>query len=149
MATRLSHGLPGQAEDIDSEVLAGFLHALRTEDIDRPRLWLRLCWAAWRAGHTARKVDDAAELPTDLPTGGATPRRPYGHPDLILGRAVAAGVITRAQADLIGATRLGDVLVEQIAAEHAVPAATIRMRRKRAERTLVRALARGDLSGRG
>jgi hypothetical protein len=149
MATRLSHGLPGQAEDIDSEVLAGFLHALRTEDIDRPRLWLRLCWAAWRAGHTARRVDHVAELPTDLPTGGATPRRPYGHPDLILGRAVAAGVITAAQADLIGATRLGDVLVEQIAAEHAVPAATIRMRRKRAERTLVRALARGDLSGRG
>jgi hypothetical protein len=149
MATRLSHGLPGQAEDIDSEILAGFLHALRTEDIDRPRLWLRLCWAAWRAGHTARKVDHVAELPTDLPTGGATPRRPYGHPDLILGRAVAAGVITAAQADLIGATRLGDVLVEQIAAEHAVPAATIRMRRKRAERTLVRALARGDLSGRG
>jgi hypothetical protein len=91
-------------------------------------------------------VDDTAELPADLPTGGGTPRRPYGHPDLVLGRAVAAGVITRAQAYLIGATRLGDVLVEQIAAEHGLPASVIRMRRKRAERTLVKALLHGELS---
>jgi hypothetical protein len=146
MAARLSRGLPGQAEDIDSEILAGFLHALRTEDLDRPRLWLRLCWAAWRAGHAARKVEDTVELPADLPTGAGAPHRPYGHPDLLLGRAVAAGVITAAQADLIGSTRLGDVLVEQIAAEHGVAASVIRMRRKRAERTLVKALTRGELS---
>jgi hypothetical protein len=146
MAARLSRGLPGQAEDIDSEILAGFLHALRSEDLDRPRLWLRLCWAAWRAGHVARRIDHSVELPADLPTGAGTPRRPYGHPDLLLGRAVAAGIITRAQADLIGATRLGQVLVEQIAAEHGVPASVIRMRRKRAERTLVRALTSGDLN---
>jgi hypothetical protein len=80
------------------------------------------------------------ELPADLPTGSSTPRRPYGHPDLILGRAVAAGVITHAQADLIGATRLGDVLVEQIAAEQGVAPSVIRMRRRRTERTLVKAL---------
>jgi hypothetical protein len=146
MAARLSRGLPGQAEDIDSEILAGFLHALRTEDLDRPRLWLRLCWAAWRAGHAAGRVEDTVELPADLPTGAGAPRRPYGHPDLLLGRAVAAGVITAAQADLIGSTRLGDVLVEQIAAEHGVAASVIRMRRKRAERTLVKALTRGELS---
>ncbi|MPZ26484.1 MAG: hypothetical protein GEV12_08505 [Micromonosporaceae bacterium] len=146
MAARLSRGLPGLAEDIDSEILAGFLHALRTEDLERPRLWLRLCWAAWRAGYAARRVEDTVELPADLHTGAGAPHRPYGHPDLLLGRAVAAGVITAAQADLIGSTRLGDVLVEQIAAEHGVAASVIRMRRKRAERTLVKALTRGELS---
>jgi hypothetical protein len=145
IAARLTHGAPGLAEDIDSEILTGFLHALRTEPLDLPRLWLRLCWAAWRAGHAARRVEDTCELPADLPTGSGTPRRPYGHPDLVLGRAVAAGVITQAQADLIGSTRLGDVLVEQIAAEHGVSPSVIRMRRKRAERTLVKALIRGEL----
>jgi hypothetical protein len=147
MAARLSHGVPELAEDIDSELLAGFLHALRTDPLDPPRIWLRLCWASWRAGLTARRTDTAMELPADLPTGSSTPRRPYGHPDLILGRAVAAGIITQRQADLIGATRLGDILVEQIAAEQGVSPSVIRMRRKRAERTLVKALTRGELNG--
>jgi hypothetical protein len=146
MAARLSHGVPELAEDIDSELLAGFLHALRTDPLDPPRIWLRLCWAAWRAGLTARRSDTTAELPADLPTGGSAPRRPYGHPDLVLGRAVAAGILTQRQADLIGATRLGDVLVEQIAAEQGLSASVIRMRRKRAERTLVKALARSDFT---
>ena len=146
MAARLSHGVPELAEDIDSELLAGFLHALRTDPLDPPRIWLRLCWAAWRAGLTARRSDTTVELPADLPAGSSTPRRPYGHPDLILGRAVAAGIITQRQADLIGETRLGDVLVEQIAAERGVAPSVIRMRRKRAERSLVEALARGTLA---
>jgi hypothetical protein len=146
MAARLSHGVPELAEDIDSELLAGFLHALRTDPLDPPRIWLRLCWAAWRAGLTARRSDTTTELPADLPTGSSTPRRPYGHPDLILGRAVAAGIITQRQADLIGETRLGNVLVEQIAAEQGVSASVIRMRRKRAERVLVKVLTHGDVT---
>jgi DNA-directed RNA polymerase specialized sigma24 family protein len=146
LAARLSSGYSDLADDIDSELLAGFLHALRSDDLHAPRVWLRLCWAAWRAGHKARHVEDLLELPADLPTGSHTPHRPYGHPDLILGRAVAAKVITQAQADLIAATRLGDVLIEQIAAECGVPGSVIRMRRKRAERTLVAALERGDLA---
>jgi hypothetical protein len=146
MAARLSHGVPELAEDIDSELLAGFLHALRTDPLDPPRIWLRLCWTAWRAGLTARRTDAAMELPADLPTGGSAPRRPYGHPDLILGRAVAAGIITQRQADLIGETRLGNVLVEQIAAEQGVSASVIRMRRKRAERVLVKVLTHGDVT---
>jgi hypothetical protein len=147
LAARLSHGFPKLSEDIDSEVLTGFLHALHADDLEPPRVWLRLCWAAWRTGYTARHIDNTLELPPDLPTGSRTPHRPYGHPDLVLGRAVAAGILTRAQADLIGSTRLGDVLIEQLAAEHGVPAPVIRMRRKRAERTLVAALQRGDVTG--
>jgi hypothetical protein len=146
MAVRLSAATPGLADDIDSEILAGFLTALRTADLRPPRLWLRLCWAAWRAGNKARKVDDLLELPTDLPVGSRTPRRPYGHPDIVLNRAVTAGVLTTDQADLIGATRLGDTLVEQIAAESGESGSVVRMRRRRAELTLVAAIRRGDLS---
>jgi hypothetical protein len=146
LAARLSNGYAKLADDIDSELLAGFLTALRADDLQAPRVWLRLCWAAWRAGYKARHVEDLLELPLDLPVGSRTPRRPYGHPDLILGRAVAAKIITQAQADLIASTRLGDVLIEQIAAECGVPGSVIRMRRKRAERTLLTALQRGDLA---
>jgi hypothetical protein len=146
LAARLSHGNRKACDDIDSEVLTGFLHALRTDDATAPRVWLRLCWAAWRAGHNARQSDDHLELPPDLPAGSRTPRRPYGHPDLVLGRAVAANIITRAQAQLIGSTRLGDVLIEQIAAAQGEPGSVVRMRRKRAERKLAAAIQAGDLA---
>ncbi|MDG4793650.1 hypothetical protein [Micromonospora sp. WMMD1082] len=146
LAARLSKGFAKLADDIDSELLAAFLHALRTDDLQAPRVWLRLCWAAWRAGVKARRSDDLLELPPDVPVGSRTPYRPYGHPDLVLGRAVAAGIITEAQAELIAATRLGDVLIEQIAAECGQPGAVVRMRRKRAERKLVAALKQGQLA---
>jgi DNA-directed RNA polymerase specialized sigma24 family protein len=146
LAARLTAGFSKIADDIHSEILAGFLHALRTEDLAAPRIWIRLCWAAWRAGYRARRLDDLLELPPDLPTGSRTPHRPYGHPDLILGRAVAANILTPAQAELIGSTRLGDALIEQIAAECGVAGSVVRMRRKRAERRLVTAVRSGDLA---
>ena len=147
LAGKLAHGHPKLVEDIDSEVLSGFLQALRTDPLDPPRLWLRLCWSAWRSGARARAVDSTCELPPEVPVGSRTPQRPYGHPDLILGRAVAAGVLTEPQAELIGATRFGYVLIEQLAAEQGVTGSVMRMRRKRAERVLVAALNRGDLAG--
>jgi DNA-directed RNA polymerase specialized sigma24 family protein len=151
MAARIGRGRPRHAEDIASEVLTGFLQALRTAPLDPPRLWLRLCWAAWRAGVRTAAEDplDALtteDLPPDLPTGPRSPDRPYGHPDLLLGRAAALGLITAEQAELIGATRFGGVLVEQLAAEAGVSAPVLRMRRRRAERVVVAALDRGDLS---
>ncbi|BEL05715.1 hypothetical protein Q0Z83_039060 [Actinoplanes sichuanensis] len=146
MAGRLSAGVPGLADDIDAELLAGFLTALRGADLQPPRVWLRLCWAAWRAGKRARTTDDLLELPPDVPVGSRSPHRPYGHPDIVLGRAVHAGVLTAEQADLIGATRLGDVLVEQIAVAGGETGSVVRMRRRRAELKLVAALRRGDLA---
>lgn len=146
VASRLTVGFAQLAEDIESEVVAGFLHELRTGDLQAPRVWVRLLWAAWRAGQVVRRVHDVAELPQDLPVGAGAPHVPYGHPDLLLGRAVAAGVLTAYQAALIGDTRLGGVLVEHLAEQQGVSAAVLRMRRHRAERTLVVALARGTVS---
>lgn len=147
LAARLSKGFAKLADDIDSELLAAFLHTLRTDDLQAPRVWLRLCWTAWRAGVKVRRSDDLLELPPDIPVGARTPYRPYGHPDLLLGRAVAAGIITQEQADLIGATRLGDVLIEQIAAESGQTGSVVRMRRKRAERKLLAAVQQGSVTG--
>ncbi|GIE91613.1 hypothetical protein [Actinoplanes regularis] len=147
LAARLSQGQPRLADDIDSEVLAGFLQALRTTDLDRPRLWLRMCWTAWRAGAAVIKDDEGEELPLDLSSGSRSPRMPYGHPDLLLGRAAAAGLITDEAAELISATRFGDTLIEELAAEEGTSASALRMRRRRAERVVAAAVTRGDLSG--
>ncbi|MBB5871933.1 hypothetical protein F4553_005312 [Allocatelliglobosispora scoriae] len=147
LAAKISRGRARHAEDVNSEVLAGFLAALRTADLDTPRLWLRLCWAAWRAGAAVIKPHDTEELPLDLPSGSRTPKKPYGHPDLLLGRAAAAGLITMEAAELISATRFGDSLIEQLAAEQGITASALRMRRRRAERVVGAAVKRGDLSG--
>ena len=146
MAARLSAGRRALAEDIDSALLIGFLDLLKNDKLTEPRLWLRLQWSAWRAAVKVCRTEDLLELPPDVPVGSRTPHRPYGHPDLVLGRAVAAGVLTAAQAELIGSTRLGDVLIEQIAAESGQPGSVVRMRRKRAERKVIAALQRGDLA---
>jgi hypothetical protein len=146
MAAKISRGHRRHAEDIDSEVLTGFLDALRHAPLDPPRVWLRLCWAAWRGGVAVIKAPDVEELTGDVPTGSRSPARPYGHPDLLLHRAFVAGVITKTQAELIGDTRFGDVLVEQIAAQKGVPASVIRMRRRRAERKVAAALGQGLLT---
>jgi hypothetical protein len=146
-AARISRGQARLAEDVDSEVLAGFLQALRTADLAAPRLWLRLCWAAWRAGAAVISDNEGEELPLDLPSGSRTPRMPYGHPDLLLGRAAATGLITGEAAELISATRFGDTLIAQLAAEQGVTAGALRMRRRRAERAVAVAVTRGDLSG--
>ena len=146
IVSRLSRGHLRHADDIESEVLAGFLDALRGIDLEAPSVWVRLCWAAWRAGVTARDVTSVVELPLDVDNGSRSPSRPYGHPDLVLGRAVAAGIITAAQAELIGATRLGDVFIDEIGHRQGLSAPVVRMRRRRAERILVAAIHRGDLT---
>jgi hypothetical protein len=145
MARRLSAGHATQADDIASELLAGFLAALRSADLSGPAPYARLCWAGWRAALAVRGGDAPAELP-DLPEPSAnTPARPYGHPDLILGRAVRAGVISAEQAELISATRLGRVLLEEVAARRGIPASVLRMRRRRGELALLRALSTNGL----
>lgn len=146
MAAKICRNHARHAEDVDSEILAGFLQAIREAPLEPPRLWLRLCWAAWRAGVRVVQGEATEELPLDLTTGSRLPSLPYGHPDLLLGRAAAAGIITTELAELISATRFGDTLVEQLAAELKVSAPGLRMRRRRAELRVAAALQRGDLA---
>jgi hypothetical protein len=146
MAAPIIRAYPRQADDIESELVAGFLAGLRREPLQPPRLWLRLCWAAWRTAIDSVKGEPADQLPADIPTGSRSPTLPYGHPELILGRAAAAGIITAEQARLIADTRFGDTLVEQVAAEQGLLPSVVRMRRRRAERHVAAALRRGELT---
>ncbi|MBB5801316.1 hypothetical protein F4560_001084 [Saccharothrix ecbatanensis] len=123
--------------DIHAEVLSGFLTALSTVDLGRPRIMLRLRWAAYRSGYRARS--EALDGPTPIAPGfrSAVPRPPWGHPDLVLARAVAEGVLTSTEADLIGATRLEREPVSDWAARREVGTWAVYKTRKRAELRLV------------
>lgn len=137
VAATLSACFAAGEADIHAEVLRGFLTALSTVDLGRPRIMLRLRWAAYRSGYRARS--EALDGPTPMAPGfrSAAPRPPWGHPDLVLARAVAEGVLTTTEADLIGATRLEQESVADWAARRRVGAWAVYKVRKRAELRLL------------
>ena len=144
-AGRLTRGYHGDTADIDAEVLTGFLAALQTVDLAQPRIALRLCWAAYRAGARFRYADAAlADRPAD-PVSPAAPPRPWGHPDFVLADAVAKKVIKAGEAELIARTRMEDLRLEDAARELGISYAAVKMRRLRAERRLADAIRSGEV----
>lgn len=137
VAATLSARFAGDPADVHAEVLRGFLAALSTIDLRPPRIILRLRWAAYRSGYDA--LAEALSSPTPVAPGfrSAPPHAPWGHPDLVLARAVADGVLTQTEAALIGATRLENVSVADWAAHHEVGEWAVYKTRKRAELRLV------------
>lgn len=145
VAGRLARGYGGDTADLDAEVLTGFLAALQTVDTSRRRIVLRLCWAAYRAGARHRYADAVPGAGAQVPVASMAPPRPWGHPDLVLARAVAEKVITAAEADLIARTRLEGVPLTSIARRRREPFRAVLMRRFRAEHKLAEAIVSGNL----
>ena len=147
-AGRLARGYRGQPADLDAEILTGFLTALHRVDPDRPGVYPRLYWAAFRAGVAARHADAPYVPVDDIDAASArAPHLPYGHPDLLLARAVALHLIDEADAELIIHTRLEYQPVEQLANATGTDPAVLRMRRKRAERKVASGVLSGLLTG--
>jgi hypothetical protein len=149
-AGQLHAGWAGDAADLDNEILTGFLVALRDEvDADQPAPYASLCWAAFRAGHRARCRDGAEAVPVaDLEqvVGPRTPHRPYGHPDLLVRRAVQLGIVDPDDEQAWIDLRLGHRAVEPIAARLGVEVDTLRRRLQRLDDRIVEALADGLLT---
>lgn len=156
-AARLLPAPAADPDDLQAEVLTGFLEALAGLDLDgvgQVHLAGRLTWAAYRAGEklavaeaawaSARARPHAPEHQHG-PAGDAAPAPPWSHPDLLLARAVAAGVLTPAQARLIGASRVDGIPLAQLAAAAGTSHSALCNKRKRAEKTLAAALAAGEL----
>jgi DNA-directed RNA polymerase specialized sigma24 family protein len=132
-AGRLARDFPGDTSDLDCEVLAGFVEAVDGFDASRGRVAARLLWAAYRRGYRLRRRE-LTELSRRCGGARSTPPPvPWGHPDLVLARAVAARVLTEQEAELISATRIGDTTLPDLAAATGVAADTLRHRRRRAE----------------
>ena len=139
----------GDPGDLEAEVLAGFLAALRALDpgeLDSIPLASRLTWAGYRAGRALAYSDAAwAARRRDLDESSRPPAPLSGHPDFVLAAAVRRGVITAADAHLIGASRLEGIPLSRLAAETGSRHDSLCRRRAKAEKRLTRALSAGDL----
>jgi hypothetical protein len=143
-AHRLSRTYNG---DVQAALVAEFVAALATVGLDRPGVVSRLLDAASSAARAAlRASEPAASGEANFAPGSAVPPPPYGHPDLVLARAVAVGVLSAEDADLIGTTYLEDVTVAEYADRIGVSRWTVYKRRRAAEARLVEAIRTGALS---
>ena len=120
--------------------------------------WTPTTWTAsrWRPGCAGPRGGPGR--PSPAPTPATPPRRrdlsdsydapylPWGHPDFVLAAAVARGVLTPAQARLIGRNRLEGIPLAQIAAELGISHNALCNRRKRAEKAITEAIRGGLLS---
>lgn len=140
----------GDPADLQAEILAGFLTALKaldTDDLDSVPLAARLCWAARRAGEQLAWADARhASRRADLGDHAVAPSLPWGHPDFVLASAVAKGVVSAEQAELVGRNRLEGVPLSDIAEETGISHSALCNRRKRAEKAITAAIASGLLS---
>ncbi|MFC5830623.1 hypothetical protein [Nonomuraea insulae] len=129
-------------DDVDTEILTGFLQALQRIDLTGPNIRPQLWGAAQRAGE--RAIRDAASAGRHLPLNeSAPPARPPGHPDLVLSDAVASGVLSQLDAELIGLTRLERMPLRQAAARLGLSEAAARKLRQRCEPALIAAIQAG------
>jgi hypothetical protein len=151
--TPLTLANPGRIWDLQAEALAGLLEAIATfptpaHQVDR--VAARLVWASI---HAAQRLLDRERVwhtrTTSSPCGSAAPPRPAGHPDFVLARAVHHGVLSAADAELIGETRIGRMRLSDLARTQGDPYKTLAKRRDRAERALVRWLTRDRMSNLG
>ncbi|MCW3818611.1 hypothetical protein ONA91_29650 [Micromonospora sp. DR5-3] len=149
-AGQLRVGWSGEAHDIDAEILTGFLAALRDRtDLSKPAPYASLCMAAWRAGYELRQrlgeavpVDDVERI-----VGPRTPTVPYGHPDLLVQRAVGLGLLDACDEQPYIDLRLGRRAIEPIAAAMGITVDALRMRARRIDQRIAHALASGLLTG--
>jgi hypothetical protein len=137
-----AYRLRGFTGDVQAELLTAFVAALRSVKLAGAKVVQRLLSAAFTAARAALRADEPIRTtaPVELPVAAG------GHPDFVLARAVAAGVITAAEAELIGATRLEGVSVADYAECHGRGYWAVAKERSRAEERLVAAVRSGELS---
>jgi hypothetical protein len=104
IAGMLATGWRGDTDDLDAELIVGFVARLKTIDLDVPRVCGRLIDAGLRAARKARDADSDAQLIHADAVGPIAPIHGCDHPELVLARAVAAAVIESDEANLIAAT---------------------------------------------
>jgi hypothetical protein len=138
LAAELCAPYADDPRDIHTAILTGFLSELARIDLARPRILWRLRCAALREGHRFIRHQLERPMPCDKDFHSSTPTPPWGHPDLVLARAVAEDVITGEQAELIGSTRLEpEYTLSQAAADWGISYKAIEQVRRRAEHRLI------------
>jgi hypothetical protein len=142
----LAQGFRGDVEDLESQIVEGFLRELDRVDVTDTSLAYRLVRAGHKAGTRLVYAEAAFDGARWAAYRSQTPPEPWGHPDLVLLDAVAAQVITLDEAKLIATTRLDGVPIDRVAALAGERTNTVVVRRHRAEHRLAEAIAGGWLS---
>jgi hypothetical protein len=137
-AYRLRH----HSGDVQAELLTALVAALRTVKPGGVKVAQRLLSATFTTARAALHAEEASRTKAQV----RTPVTAAGHPDLVLAHAVTAEVITAAEAELIGATRLEDVSVSDYAERVGRSYWAVVKERSRAEERLVAAIHAGVLS---
>lgn len=132
---------PDLAADLQAEILTGLLAAIKAGPAVRVRPGSELIWSARRAADRLLHIERAERADTELDMAAPPSAGPAGHPDFVLARAVAAGVLSADDAELIAATRLGQLSLHAAAELRAISYTAAHHRRSRAEQALIRWLA--------
>ncbi|MGW4794872.1 hypothetical protein ACWEPC_20920 [Nonomuraea sp. NPDC004297] len=140
-------------EDLEADVLTAYMEALSGVNLtwSHPLLRLsRMTHIAVIRAHAADRPGPSADpdLSDRTDRGQQTLTYPAGHPDVLLAQAVAQGMITELEAELIATTRLDGVPLSSYCRRHSLLYCAMLKRRQRAETALRQALQRGDLSSR-
>jgi DNA-directed RNA polymerase specialized sigma24 family protein len=133
----LCRAYPRLAQDLEAEALAGLFQAVKGWPCGQDRVATRLVWAATRAAHRLLRRELAvAEREAGVGLELEAPARPAVHGELVLEEAVAAGVVSRRDAELIAASRIEEMPVRELAQRWGVGYEALRKRRQRAEGSL-------------
>lgn len=138
IAARFGSRFPGDRSDLDSEILEGFLRALRQADPVQPTLYGRLYRAAYRGGHEARARERRLAAPCRRLADNtvSTPSCRSRHPDLVLAAAMRDGAVTPHQADLLCGVHLDRARRVDLARRLGVTRYQVRLELTAAERGL-------------
>ncbi|MFQ6227158.1 hypothetical protein [Nocardia sp. NPDC002869] len=134
----------GHRHDVESEVLTEFLSSLGRVVLDRPGVWHRLRWVAYRATRKAANkqqsgVMSAGDVDGDLGplvTQARSMIAEPGHPEEVLAHAVTVGVLTEDAAELIAVSRWEGRSLTAVAAERGESLWKLHKQRRRAEHRL-------------
>jgi hypothetical protein len=148
---RMCRRSEGDVHEIQAEVLVELLTALRELDLDDPRVTDVAGHLVWRAFYGTRQfrrdaLAAAKHRPEQVESAASMPLFTEGHPDLVLARALAAGVIDRDEADWISRTCLDQESATKVAREYGMGLSTFYHRRRAAGHKLAAAIAEGDLA---
>lgn len=154
ISVRSAHLSLHDREELDAELVAQFLAELDCADLTADRLPYRMWWSAFRRARTVmlqraasvRELDGNRDDPGGL---DAMAQSDTGHPDLALARMRRQGVISEAEEDLVGRTRLEGESLTCAATRLGISYQACKQRRGRAERRIAQRLGCELLMGAG
>ncbi len=141
IAASLAPAYRGDIADLDAEVLTGFVDVLSGLPVGARGIPARLVFGAFRAGLV--EVVSYRKPGMDIPVLDAVPRWPWLDARWLLAQATERAVISPVDARLLVANRVRGVALAELSARGRTPGEELAVRRRRAERDLVAAVAAG------